>query len=250
MKEKEELHHVFWTGGLDSTFRVLNLLFTTNELVQPHYIVRHEESTGNEIDAMNNIRRAVLRDYPELHVRFQPTIYTNEDLIPIMDDVVAAIEEIRKTVNILEQYEIIARYCRAFQIKKIDLTYEMFMDKNANAINAGTFFGTTFPFEPIANPHKDMYKKDYYTIARKDGWDKYLDMTSFCRRPVKKTKPCGTCGPCYETMTSGLGFRLPLKARIKYRILKPFRAFYRKNYLKHDHVWIFRVMKRRFEHKF
>ena len=250
MKEKEELHHVFWTGGLDSTFRVLNLLFTSSELVQPHYIVRHEESTGNEIDAMNNIRRAVLREHPELNSRFLPTIYTNEDLIPKMDDVVAAIEEMRKTINILEQYEIIARYCRAFNIKKIDLTYERFLYAGSNELNAGTFFGNTFPFEPIAHPHKDMYKRDYYPIARKEGWDKYLNMTSFCRRPVKKVKPCGTCGPCTEAMMAGLGFRLPLKARIKSKILLPFRSYYRKNYLKHDKVWIFRFMKRRFEHKF
>jgi len=250
MKEKEELHHVFWTGGLDSTFRVLNLLITTDEMVQPHYIVRHEESTGNEIDAMNNIRRAVLRDRPELDNRFLPTIYTNEDLIPRMDDVMAAITEMRKTINILEQYEIIARYCRANQIKKIDLTYERFVDEPEGVINAGYYFGNTFPFEPIAHPHKEMFKRDYYPIARKQGWDKYLDMTSFCRRPIKKSKPCGTCGPCTEAMLAGLGFRLPFKARIKSKMLFPFRNYYRRNYLRHDKVWIFRFMKRRFEHRF
>ncbi len=250
MRKNEEIHHVFWTGGLDSTFRVLFLLMTTKELIQPHYIVRHEESTGNEIDTMNNIRREVLRNHPELNARFLPTIYTNEDFIPKMEDVVAAIEEMRKTINILEQYEIIARYCKAFNIKKIDLTYEIFMDKHKSTINTGTYFGNTFPFEPIENPHENMYKEDYYSIARKQGWDKYLNMTSFCRRPIKKNVPCGTCGPCYEVMINGLGFRLPIDARIKYRLLKPFRAFYRKNYLKHDKVWIFRFMKCRFEHRF
>lgn len=251
MKEKEEVHHVLWTGGNDSTFRVLYLLMNTDEMVQTHYIIRHEESTGNEIDAMNNIRRAVLREHPELNDRFLPTVYVNEDLIPKMDDVVAAVEELRKKLNVLEQYEIISRYCKSSQIKKIDLTFERYADDEENKkLNISHFFGKTFPFEAIENPHNNLTKGDYYPIAREQGWDKYMDMTSFCRRPIKKNKPCGTCGPCTETMVSGLAFRLPFTARVKSRILKPIRYYYRKNYLRHDKVWIFRFMKRRFEHKF
>jgi hypothetical protein len=63
------------------------LLLTTSEPVQPHYIIRHEESTGNEIDAMNIIRRAVLKKYPELRPNLLSTIYTNEDLIPSFKEI-------------------------------------------------------------------------------------------------------------------------------------------------------------------
>ena len=80
-RKKEKVNHVFWTGGLDSSFRVINLLMTTKDPIQPHYIVRHEESTGNEIDAMNNIRRAASKKNPEFRSRLLPTIYTNEDSI-------------------------------------------------------------------------------------------------------------------------------------------------------------------------
>jgi hypothetical protein len=250
MKEKEEIHHVFWTGGLDSSFRVLYLLMTTEEPVQPHYIIRHEESTGNEIDAMNNIRRAFAREYPERDDRFLPTIYVNEDLIPKMEKVSAAVDEMRKRINVLEQYEIIARYCKAGDIRKIDLTYELYVDASSNELNVGSYFGNTFPFESIVNPHNTLYKKDYYRIAKEQGWAGFLNMTSFCRRPIKRNIPCGTCGPCTDAMVHGLGFRLPFRSRLKSKLLKPFRYYYRKNYLKHDKVWIFRFIKRRFEHKF
>ena len=75
MKEHETPQNVFWTGGLDSTFRVLYLLHNTNKTVQPHYIVRHEDSTGNEIDAMIKIQKSdpvsFLRFTP-MKIGFQP----------------------------------------------------------------------------------------------------------------------------------------------------------------------------------
>ena len=64
MKGERTAHNVFWTGGLDSTAHLLHLLIMNSELVQPHYIIRSEESTGNEIDTMNKIRRTVLQLYP------------------------------------------------------------------------------------------------------------------------------------------------------------------------------------------
>ena len=37
---------------MDSTFNLIQRLLTTTVPVQPHYIVRHEDSTGIEIDTM------------------------------------------------------------------------------------------------------------------------------------------------------------------------------------------------------
>ena len=44
--------HLFWTGGWDSTFRLLQLLLEENKIVQTHYVIRSEQSTGQEIDTM------------------------------------------------------------------------------------------------------------------------------------------------------------------------------------------------------
>ena len=87
---------IFWTGGLDSTFRLVQLLFTTKHIVEPHYIVRHEDSTGIEIDTMIQIRRALTRKYPEVRSRFLPTVYVNEAYIPEFEDVKEEIEELKK----------------------------------------------------------------------------------------------------------------------------------------------------------
>jgi hypothetical protein len=249
MKNKKNTHNVFWTGGRDSTFRVLQLLFTTEEEVQPHYVIRHEESTGNEIDAMNNIRRALSRNHPDIRPKLLPTVYINEGLIPSFKEIDDAIDELRKTIRVHEQYQILASYCKASDISEVDISYERDTgeDQEKNAI-AG-YFGKEFPFESLKNPLEEMTKMDCYLEAKDQGWDDLLNMTSFCRRPKRKGRPCGTCGPCCDTVAEGMGFRLSFTSRMKARILMPFRKFYRKNYLKHDNSWFFRMIRRRLEHK-
>jgi hypothetical protein len=248
MKEKEEIHHVFWTGGQDSTFRLLQLLSTTNELIQPHYVVRHEESTGNEIDTMTIIRRAAIKKFPEWRSRFLPTVYINGDLIPRYPEIDEKIEEMRKTMRVHEQYQVLTSYCKYAGIGKIDVSYEtdFISNKPKNPIRS-YFDSGKFPFESFRNPITEMTKRSCYEFAKDHGWDDLLNMIWFCRRPLKKVVPCGICGPCTDTVDNGMGFRLPLKSRLKARILIPFRKFYRKNYLKHETSWFFRLVKRKLE---
>jgi hypothetical protein len=251
VKEKEKVHHVFWTGGLDSSFRVINLLRTSGDLIQAHYVIRHENSTGKEIDAMNNIRRAITRKYPDLRPRLLPTIYINEDLIPESVEVDAAVEKLRKEMSgVHEQYQILAKYCKAYNIDQIDLTYERYIgEASTDTIGVSQFFGKSFPFESFMNPHAHLTKKECYNMAKSEGWADLLKLTSFCRRPRRNGRPCGLCGPCHDAVKQRMGFRLPLGSRIKARILIPFRSFYRKNYDKHGTKRIFRVIKKRFENK-
>jgi hypothetical protein len=248
MKEKDQIQHVFWTGGLDSTYRVIFLLLNTELPVRPHYIIRHEESTGSEIDAMNDIRRAFARKYPESESRFLPTMYVNEDLIPSSEEIDEEIEKLRKEVRVHEQYQILANYCRAHNIEKIDLTYERDITQDEDSINVSDYFGVNPALKSFHNPHKKHTKKEYFKLAKKEGWDDLLKMTFFCRRPKLAAVPCGMCGPCTDAVANGVGFRLPLRSRIKARIVIPFRNYYRKNYHKHD-TGIFKYAKRKLEHR-
>ncbi len=226
------------------------MLFTTEDPIQPHYVIRHEECTGNEIDAMNNIRRALSRSYAEVSPNLLPTMYINEDLIPSFKEIDEAISELRKTMRVHEQYQILANYCKASDISKVEISYErdLSADQSKNAI--ASYFGKEFPFQNFMNPLEEMTKMDCYLEAKDKGWDDLLNMTSFCRRPKRKGRPCGTCGPCCDTVSEGLGFRLPFTSRMKARILIPFRQYYRKNYLKHENSMFFKVIRRRLEHKF
>ena len=245
--ENTRVIHAFWTGGMDSTFNLINRLLTTRAPVQPHYIVRHEDSTGIEIDTMITIRRALLAKYPELRSRFLPTIYTNEDLIPRFKEVDTEVEELRKQVKINEQYQILANYCREFRIDRVDLSYELDLDQPPDEILVSRFFGNTAAFLSFFNPLEKITKPDCYRIAKEGGWDDVLLMTSFCRRPRKKIKPCGVCGTCSDTVKNGMGFRLPLVPRIKANLLLPFRNYWRKNKSKQKKNKYFMMIQRKFE---
>lgn len=249
MKGDETSHHVFWTGGLDSTTHVIHMLLCTGEPVQPHYIIRSEESTGNEIDSMNNIRRALSRRYPELRPNLLPTVYVNEELIPRSEEIALEIKKLKQKVKVHEQLHIMADYCMNSGIEHIDITYERDENVVPGELRVAQFFTVNPAFKSFHNAHADLTKKECYERATEEGWEDLLKLTTFCRRPRRKGRPCGTCGPCCDAVKEGMGFRLPFSSRMKARILIPFRQFYRKNYLKHDSNWFFKIVKRRLEHK-
>lgn len=249
MEDNKKTIDIFWTGGMDSTFRVIQLLVETSSKVRPHYIVRHEHSTGIEIDTMIGIRREIVRKFPEVRSRFLPTKYTNEGCIRVFEEIDDEIEELRKTVRVHEQYQILAHYCREFNINQIDLCYE----GSLNPIFQGDkkvsfYFGNSLAFQSFNRVLGKMSKRACYDYAKEKGWDDILLMTTFCRRPRKRITPCGQCGPCIDVASRGMGFRLPLKSRIKANIIFPLRKFYRRNYLNHD-KWLFKLIKKKFENK-
>lgn len=250
MKETINKIDIFWTGGMDSTFRVIQLLLTTNYLVQPHYIVRHEHSTGIEIYTQIRLRRMISSDFPEVMLRLLPTIYTNENLIPEFNDINEQITDLRKNgKKIVQQYELMANYCREFNINKIDVALDKTPGEPAQEWLDKHFAGAS-AFDSFTYPIFHLTKIDMIKIAQENKWDDILALTSFCRRPNIKITPCGQCGPCIDAVISGVGFRLPFIPRMKAKIQIPFRRFWRNNYYKHQDKWFFKFAKRFLEARF
>lgn len=79
--------HLFWTGGWDSTFRLLQLLLEEKKEVQPHYIVISQPSTGKEIDTMLMIRHELYRLYPETRDLLKPIKFESEGQIKPNNDI-------------------------------------------------------------------------------------------------------------------------------------------------------------------
>ena len=243
-QKQNNVHNVCWTGGLDSTFRVLKLLLTTDELVKPHYVIMHEESSGNEIDSMNNIRRAFKRKYPELGHKLLPTDYIDKEMIPRSEKVEAEIKELKKKVKVHDQLHVLADYCYAFGIDSLDVTYERDENLDPKELKVAQFFNKAPVFKSFRNPHSNLTKMGCFLEAKQEGWDDLLKLTSFCRRPRRKGKPCGTCGPCCDAVKEGMGFRLPFFSLMRARILIPFRQIYRNHYLVQETHWFYKLIKR------
>ncbi len=227
--------HLLWTGGWDSTFRLLELLFEERRIVQPHYVMRSEQCSGTEIDTMVKIRRHLTRNHPEQRKLLQPLIIKDDISIKPNQKIAEEFEKLNKEIKINEQYQILARYCVQKKISEAELSI-IALEKDI--INSG-FFGTfTFPL-------LDMTKKEMLLKAKQNGWMEIMKMTSFCRRP-KNGRPCGLCGPCTDALESGLIFRLPIRSRIVGFLQLPFRRWWRNNYHKQSNryfEWIKKVLK-------
>ena len=238
MSDKIDL---LWTGGWDSTFRLLQLLFIEEKAVKPHYIVKYQECTGKEIDTIHNIIRLISRQYPEKKELLLPIHYISVGEIKENKRITDEYKEIIKTKKLNRQYENFARYCEQLGLSSMELgilSNETFEE----------FISDTVIFKYFEFPLLGYTKKEMAAIAEKNGWNELMKMTWFCRRPVNG-HPCGLCGPCTDVVKAGMGWRLPLKARAIANIQLPFRKWWRNNYQKQNKgvlKYVPRLMKDRF----
>ena len=178
---------------------------------------------------MIKIRRKISQEFTDVMHRFLPTLYVNAEIIKSFDDINQQIADLKKVVKINEQYVLMANYCREYDIKEIDVSLDKTPGQSAEEWLQEHFKGYKV-FNRFRYPIFHLTKYDMYKIAVENKWMDILSLTSFCRRPDVKITPCGTCGSCVDTVISGMGFRLPLTARIKAKIQIPFRTYWRKNY--------------------
>ena len=163
MKEinKSEVVNLLWTGGWDSTFRLLQLLFKEKLEVQPHYLMRSEQQSGKEIDTMVNIRRHLSREYPETRKLLRPFILKDASdiyLDPDIDRIHKCLSE-KKKVNY--QYKELACYCREIEVTDMELSI----------ISLEKEIVYSKLFNRFSLPLLDRTKLDIYEIAKKTiGW--------------------------------------------------------------------------------
>lgn len=212
---------LLWTGGWDSTFRLLQLLFEEKAEVQPHYLMRSEQQTGTEIDTMVKIRRHLSRQYPETRKLLHPLIIKDAKSVYQDPEINKLHQNLSEKKKVNYQYKLLACYCREIEVSDMELSI-IALEKDIVHSKL---------FDCFSLPLLDKTKVDMYREAKNHNWMDIMGMTWFCRRPVKG-KECGMCGPCTDVIIMGMGWRLPFKARIMGYIQLPFRKWWRKNYEK------------------
>jgi hypothetical protein len=222
---------LLWTGGWDSTFRLLVLLLVERRVVQPYYIVdglRFRPGVPEEQQAMRRIRELIARRHPEAASRLLPTIDCAVQAVPANAALTGHYERCLATGFIGGQYEWLARYCAAHGIDGMELSIHR--DDKARELLAGLIDGSRVRLDPkhrgdsryelfrcFRLPLFDITKREMRTQARQSGFDEIMSLTWFCHRP-RRGQPCGTCNPCIYTIEEGLGERVPLAGRIRYQL--------------------------------
>lgn len=221
---------LLWTGGWDSTFRLLQLVISEGRPVRPHYVEAPVRAgTSYELAAMRAIRDGIERRgfgdrLAPLRTKVEADIAPDPRTKPW-------IEALRARSVLGWQYEYLSRYARQVLPDGGRLELSVHLDDKAegflrpHVVRLGGIYVmadavTDEPmrlFDPFSFPLLDLTKNDMSEVAHRDGFSDLMDLTWFCHSP-HKGKPCGTCNPCVYTQDEGMGHRLPLAAHLRRRV--------------------------------
>ena len=234
--------NLFWSGGWDSTFRLLQLLIIFKKKVQPYYIIDEErKSILEEIQAMYQIKIMLVRMFPETRDLLRPTIYKELFEIKQIDAFRESLEEVQKQIKIGDQYEWLPRFCYNEGIKDMEVGLELLTYRNEdnkvlnlikeNLIKYDNGYGAYYRLDKNVNKKElqnlfgnlnyslfDLTKIEMMNIAHKHGFFGIMKRTWFCLAPTSFSNPCGKCGSCRTVYNEGLQWRIPLVAKIRYFI--------------------------------
>lgn len=224
--------HLLWTGGWDSSFRVMDLVLRHQKPVQPHYIIDElRAGTGHEIDAMLRIRAALgARGGGDL---LAPTRYRERaSLVP------DAASEARYTTLLKRsflgsQYPWLSQFAQQerldgleLSVHRDDLAYAV-LHEHVQPMEGPA--GATFAlapenpddalelFRPFTFPLLEWTKTAMQAHATLHGFADLLQLTWFCHAP-KNGRPCGQCGPCVYAQREGMAHRIPPTRRLRRRL--------------------------------
>ena len=233
MANEGRLINVLWTGGMDSTFRVVELS-RCQCTIQPYYIViGKRKSFRYELNAIDKISRILRKDERTQAKLLDPIIVSEHDLSRdsnIFDSWYRLMRgqswQYYVLAKLANQHHIememgiqfspngtVARHVdEKLLIPHPDPNYDvMVIDKDRAAQDTLTVFGG-FCF-PKSLFHKS--KKEEIETLRRDGYEKVLKHVWFCFHPTWGF-PCGNCPPCQSYEKEGV--RLPLIGKYLYII--------------------------------
>lgn len=236
MRTAQGSTRLLWTGGWDSTFRLLQLLLVERRSVEPYYVVEGaRRASSAEQGAMRSIRELLRTSHPEASARLQETIEVPLDQIAADAQIFSTYEKALHFGFIGGQYEWLARMCAQRGVTDMELAIHQ--DDKARALLAELIDASRRQLDPrhagdpryelfqyFRFPVFDMTKQQMRSAARKDGFEELMALTWFCHRP-RAGQPCGVCNPCIYTIEEGLADRVPLAGRVRYhlRVLPRFR---------------------------
>lgn len=222
MKTDPQPFDVLWTGGWDSTYRILYLTLVKRHIVQPHYILDRDRASARcELGVMEKLRSSANARRGSEAIR-APRIAKLED-IPLAEEAAARADQLSRRHGIGVQYVALSEYARQQGIPTLELGIHV--DDKAWAVAKETAPETAHPtddsyrlFERFTFPLLDTTKLEMRERAKRYGFLDLLEQTWFCHIPTRSGQPCGFCNPCRWTAEEGLAYRLPRSARVRRKL--------------------------------
>jgi len=236
--------NILWTGGFDSTFRVCQLSLLEVE-IQPFYISLKRESEPYELKAMSDITDYISSNKASKCSLLPVKIIDYDEILPD-EEVTNSFKTLEEEFGIGYQYDFLTRFARQYDLMpeigferspfspedKCFSKYKAIKNSEKHISGGATIkyceldpdqssedlvnvFGHFRFGLPLFNLNKIQALEAYKDI----GYEQVIPLTWFCAHPING-KPCGLCSPCETVMKAKMSFRLPLRARILYKLFK------------------------------
>ncbi|SFU93623.1 7-cyano-7-deazaguanine synthase [Halomonas korlensis] len=220
---------VFWTGGWDSSYRVLYASVVEKRLIKPHYIIDFgRKSSLRELEAISDIRRKLEKIDPEAAKRIGEIKITPITEIADIPEVTESFNRLKKQAHLGSQYDWLSRYATSHNIDDLELSVHVddkayfFLEGRVKQGKDGRWRmrddaeGDVRIFSCLTFPLLQISKTEMREQAQKHDFIDALEKAWFCFNP-KKGKPCGVCNPCIYAVEEGMGYRLSGNAMLNYR---------------------------------
>lgn len=205
---------LYWTGGYDSTFRLLQLVLIEKKCVAPIYlnfdgldgINIRRQNVKFEIETMDKIINEIHRlgyGYLVMPIRIVTKVKLKPDVLAATT-IMAQNKQVRRAVS---QYAHMIQYSLDKNIiieecaekSNHSTSYNMvsrYLNKD-KMINLEKTQGTPlFIVRNLRFPIIDLTKKDMLKISKTHKFDYILKWTKSCWWPDTKGQPCGKCLMC------------------------------------------------------
>jgi hypothetical protein len=218
----EKVYNVLWTGGWDSTFRIIQL-YRLDAKIQPIYIIDHgRKSYPKELEAIEKITQELPLKFNGSKGEILPLLIFKRKDIPFNIYLKLIHKYLRKKESFGSQYYWLA--CVAKNYKGIEVSfhkedlYRFFnksqllkMDDDITGVNwkinpkkvdffrRQLFVNMNFPLIEITKPEMKR-------ISEEHNYFDLMELTWFCHKSLEK--PCGKCNPCKQYIRDGFGFRV------------------------------------------
>lgn len=209
---------LYWTGGFDSTFRLLQLILIEKKCVQPIYL-NFDQLDGVRIRRQNvqfelATMDKIVNEIHKLgfgHLLYPLRVVTRVKLSPEVlkaTTIMAKREQVRRAIS---QYAHMIQYSLDKNIiidecaeKSLHSTsYNMvtpYLNKNKMVDLEKVSGMPLYVLRNIRFPIIDLTKKDMLAIAKKHKFDYILKWTKSCWWPDKDGTPCRKCLMCKTRM--------------------------------------------------
>jgi hypothetical protein len=227
--------HLLWTGGWDSTFRLLSLISQHSCCIQPYYVINRQKrrSWPVEIETMHKVQEACRRDPSTFIGTIRPPIFVEKEDIAADELITTQYKGLRSQVFLGEQYEYLARLAKFLSIDAFELGVQgqghFFSIVRQHIESKQGPLTRTYVLRPDAPqdfqflrcfefPIINVSKGEMERIAKERGFYPVLEMSWFCHEPLKGQQPCGTCNPCKYAIEGGMAKRIGWRGLIRYYV--------------------------------